>query len=105
MNDKQITLTVFSRRLRQLREERDLTTLQLMKNTGISDATISRYETGKRDPNLKLVIRLADYFNVSLEWLCGLEFTNDEFTTLYNELTDEQKQDAYRYMLFLKAGN
>lgn len=105
MNDKQITLTVFSRRLRQLREEKDLTTLQLMKNTGISDATISRYETGKRDPNLKLVIRLADYFNVSLEWLCGLEFTNDEFTTLYNELTDEQKQDAYRYMLFLKAGN
>lgn len=64
----------FSERLKELRQERKLTHIQLSKelNGSISSSAIGMWETNKRVPNLDAVIILAKYFNVSLDYLVGL---------------------------------
>jgi len=105
MNNKELTNAIFSKRLKEKREEKGLTMLQLGSIVGVSDATISRYEAGKRSPDLIIVMRLADYFNVTLDWFGGREFDDniDSLVNLYNELPEETKKEAYRYMIYLKG--
>ena len=63
----------FCERLKELREEQSLSYRQLGKNTKISDTSIRRWENGLRTPNIDELIVLAKYFNVSTDYLLGLE--------------------------------
>ncbi|MBE7044804.1 MAG: helix-turn-helix transcriptional regulator [Ruminococcaceae bacterium] len=56
-------------RLRSLRKERNLTQLKLAMELNMSQNTISRYETGEREAGYRELIRIADYFNVSIDYL------------------------------------
>ncbi len=58
-------------RIRDLREDRDLRQSDLAKMVGIDQRTISNYETGKSKPDSDALIRLADFFNVSIDYLVG----------------------------------
>ena len=58
-------------RIRDLREDRDLRQSDLAKMVGIDQRTISNYETGKSNPDSDALIRLADFFNVSIDYLVG----------------------------------
>ncbi len=58
-------------RLKELRERIGLTQRDLGKIVGISDTTVSSYETGDSSPSIKVLIKLADYFNVSVDFLIG----------------------------------
>ena len=58
-------------RIKDLREDRDLRQTDLAKATGIDQRTISNYETGKSSPDAYALIKLADYFNVSIDFLVG----------------------------------
>lgn len=100
---KQISLEIFAERLKKLREEHGLSTRALGEIVGTSNATISRYETGKRDPDLILVHNIAQYFNVSIEYLCGEDIKLDveNLVTMYNALSDESKEDAIKYITYL----
>jgi len=60
-----------SSRIRQLREERGLTQLELSKALRISNTTLSQYETGARVPSDDIKAALADHFGVSLDFLYG----------------------------------
>ena len=73
---QQISLGIFAKRLKRLREKHNLSTRALGELVKTSNATISRYETGKRDPDLQIVHNIAKYFNVTIEYLCGEE--NDD---------------------------
>ena len=57
--------------IRDLREDRDLRQSDLAKAVGIDQRTISNYETGKSNPDSEALIRLADFFNVSIDYLVG----------------------------------
>ncbi len=61
----------FSQRLISLRKEHNLTQKQLATETSLSERGIQNYEAGNRIPTLECAIALADYFNVSLDYLCG----------------------------------
>jgi hypothetical protein len=61
----------FGERLRQLRTEKGLTQKQLAVETGTSERGIQNYEMGIRNPAFDVLIALADYFDVSLDYLCG----------------------------------
>lgn len=61
----------FGERLRQLRTEKGLTQKQLAVETGTSERGIQNYEMGIRNPAFDVLIDLADYFDVSLDYLCG----------------------------------
>jgi transcriptional regulator with XRE-family HTH domain len=56
-------------RLRELRKSRNITQLKLALDLNTSQNTISRYETGEREPNLTELVKIADYFNVSVDYL------------------------------------
>ena len=64
-------LIKFSERLKQLRDMRQLTQKRLGEETGLSARGIQDYELEQRKPGLDALIALADYFDISLDYLCG----------------------------------
>lgn len=62
-------------RLKEVRRAKGISQLKLALDLHTSQNTISRYETGEREPGITELIKLADYFNISVDYL--LERTND----------------------------
>ena len=60
-------------RLRDLREDCDLTQDQLVKILGMHKTTYTNYEQGKREIPFSLVIKLAKLYNVSIDYIAGVE--------------------------------
>ena len=63
------------RRLRDLREDNDLTQTQLAKLLGMSQTGYSKYETGENDVPTQILIKLADLYDTSIDYILGR--TND----------------------------
>ena len=59
-------------RLRDLREDADLTQDALVKILDMPKTTYTNYEQGKREPPFSLIIRLAVMYNVSIDYIAGL---------------------------------
>ena len=58
-------------RLKELRKKRGISQLKLAMDLELNQNSISRYETGEREADYKTLIRLADYFGVSIDYLLG----------------------------------
>ena len=58
-------------RLKELREQRHISQVFLGMELGMSQNTISRYETGAREAGYETLVAFADYFNVSIDYLLG----------------------------------
>ena len=58
-------------RLKQLRQERKISQLQLAFDLNMNQNTISRYENLERQADYETLIRFADYFDVSVDYLLG----------------------------------
>jgi len=58
-------------RLRKLRKERKISQLKLALDLNMNQNTISRYETQEREADYETLVRFADYFDVSLDYLLG----------------------------------
>ncbi|MBO4887874.1 MAG: helix-turn-helix transcriptional regulator [Firmicutes bacterium] len=58
-------------RLKQLRKSRRISQIRLAMELGMTQNSISRFETGSRRPDYELLIRFADYFDVSIDYLVG----------------------------------
>ncbi len=58
-------------RIRELRENLELRQIDVANATGIDQKTLSNYETGKTNPDSYSLIKLADFFNVSIDYLVG----------------------------------
>jgi len=62
--------------LRIVRKQRNLNRLKVAMDLNISREALSHYENGKRCPDVQMLRRLSDYFNVSIDFLInGKEFT------------------------------
>lgn len=59
-------------RIRDLREDKDLNQEQLAKLLNISQTTYSRYESGKLDIPTQSLIKLADFYSTSIDYLLNL---------------------------------
>ncbi len=62
-------------RLKEIRKARGISQLKLALDLNTNQNTISRYETGEREPGIVELIKIADYFDVSIDYL--LERTNN----------------------------
>lgn len=60
---------MYLKRLRDLREDNDMTQNQISKMLGIQQTVYSRYERGFQNIPLELLIKLADYYDVSLDYI------------------------------------
>ena len=58
-------------RIRNFREDRDLTQKQVAEMLGMSQTGYSKYETGENDIPTQILIRLADYYNTTTDYLLG----------------------------------
>lgn len=59
--------------LKELRKESNLSQDQLGKKLGFSNQTVSFWESGKREPSLDALVSVAKYFDVSVDFLLGIE--------------------------------
>ena len=62
----------FSERLKELREEKNISQMELSKATGLSQSAIARWELNKTEPTASALITLSEYFNESVDYLLGL---------------------------------
>lgn len=56
-------------RLKELRKDKNISQLKLAMDLHMNQNTISRYETGEREAGYNELIAIADYFNVSIDYL------------------------------------
>ena len=59
------------KRIRDLREDRDMTQRQIADMLGMSQTGYSKYETGENDIPTAILIKLADYYKTSVDYLLG----------------------------------
>jgi len=64
-------------RIRDLREDNDLTQKQIAEYLMCDQSLYSKYERGEREIPLNLIIKLADYYNVSIDYLVGRSAKSD----------------------------
>ena len=74
-------------RLKSLRTKKGLTQLQVGNRIGVSKGVISSYELSNRTPPYDILIKLASLYNVSTDYLLGLEYKR---TVNVSGLTDKQ---------------
>jgi transcriptional regulator with XRE-family HTH domain len=99
-------------RLRQIRESKGLTQIFVSKKLGIANTTLSSYENDERKPDPDTLKKLADFYDVSTDWLLGrtdvLEMSKQlghKEVAILKELKDvpEEYWDEIRtYINFLK---
>jgi transcriptional regulator with XRE-family HTH domain len=66
-----ISRKVFSQRLYELRQNKNISHEKLANELGLTRATVSHWESGLRLPSLEVATALADFFDVSLDYLVG----------------------------------
>lgn len=59
-------------RIRDLREDADLTQEELVQRLGMHKTTYTNYEQGKREPPFDFIVRLARFYRVSIDYIAGL---------------------------------
>ena len=96
-------------RLREIRKSRNTTMKKLGSELGLAESTISLYESGKRQPDFETVLKLADYFGVSVDYLLGRDtkeppLTDDEAFLLgaYRGFNVEGKQQAREFVTAMR---
>ena len=78
----------FSRTLSLLRQEKGVSQRTAAGVLGISQALLSHYENGIREPGLAFVVKACDYYGVSADYLLGRTLTRDGTTIGTEELYD-----------------
>ena len=63
----------FAQKLKELRLEKGLTQAETAKELGLSRNAIGNYETGIREPSLEILVKICILFNVTSDYLLGLE--------------------------------
>ena len=64
-------MATLGERIKRLRAERGITQKELADDMGVTDGSISHWEQGSRQVGMSLVLKLADYFGVSIDYLLG----------------------------------
>lgn len=62
---------LFSKRIKELREEKEISQKQLANAMHISQSSISEHESGNQQPSLEMLAQIADYFDVNTDYLLG----------------------------------
>jgi len=92
--------------LKELRKEKGLTQQAIANELSITQKTYCNYENGEREPSIEMLKRIADFFNVSIDYLLGHEtkrfytLSEDEKGALnrYTKLTEKNKGKTEQFM-------
>jgi transcriptional regulator with XRE-family HTH domain len=81
---------IFIKRLKQLREAKNLTQLRLAMELNVSQETISGYEIGKAVPPAEMLVKLADTLDTSVDYILGR--TDIKSTLRASELSEQEAE-------------
>jgi transcriptional regulator with XRE-family HTH domain len=104
-----VIFMTFGQRLRDLRLSKDLTQKQFGLKIGVAESTVSLYEAEKRVPDKTTLYLIADFFEVSLDYLLGRdgakyssEITAASSDTEYKDWTPEMLEELERAKEFIR---
>lgn len=91
---KRVDMKLFQQRLIELRTDKQLSQKELARQIGVSDSAVCFWETGVNEPKASYLLQLSKFFNVSLDYLLGLEddFGNISIEKNTPQLTAEENQ-------------
>lgn len=102
---------MIGQRIRDLRKQKRMSQTELAKSAGVSQTTVTAWETGKAEPSSSAVAKLADIFNVTTDYLLGrpnkqetkkddVELSDDDVIMTWRgkPLSDEDKELIRRIM-------
>ena len=105
---------MFSERLRTLRESDGLSQIHFAQEIGFSQAAISAWENNTREPGIEALTRIAQFFNVTIDYLVGntsaiskkeksptLSSGEKELLGIYNALEKEYQAQILEYARYL----
>lgn len=78
---------------RELRESKHLTLAQVSEQINIPATTIAAYERGIRKPKIKNLVKLADFYDVSLSMLDFLDYSDDDINSKPNNKEIDTSED------------
>lgn len=99
-------------RLRELRTEKNLLQKDLAEKLGVDRTTYSKYESGASEPNYETLLKLADIFDVSIDYLLGrdekekkpasdsTDGLDPELLDLIKRIPDNRMPEVERYLRF-----
>lgn len=94
-------MKMYNNHIRTLRKRKNMTLKELGEIINVSESTISLYENGHREPDFETLIKIAKYFNVTIDYLLGNETVDlkisNEIQILYDQLNDNQKSRLIGY--------
>jgi transcriptional regulator with XRE-family HTH domain len=76
-----INKVMYMNRIRELRKQKDMTQKELAKLLQIADSTLSYWEIGKYEPDIKALIKLSRFFEVSIDYILGSDLTRWDLDT------------------------
>lgn len=102
---------MIGQRIRDLRKQKRMSQTELAKSAGVSQTTVTAWETGKAEPSSSAVAKLADIFNVTTDYLLGrpnkqetkkddVELSDDDVIMTWRgkPLSDEDRELIRRIM-------
>ena len=73
---------ILSKRIKELRQEKNLTQRQLAEKANTTATSISAYEKGKKTPSIEVLCNIANALETSVDWLCGNLISEGAYTFL-----------------------
>jgi transcriptional regulator with XRE-family HTH domain len=103
-------MTKQANRIKELREEKNMTQIRLSTELEVSQETVSAYEIGKHYPSVKSLMKMSELFNASMDYIMGINPVRDallekhlpddevKLLQLYRKLGKIEKGKSYSYM-------
>jgi len=85
------TKEIFSTRIKEARNKIGYTQQEVSDEIGIARTAISKYENGELEPNIETLSALADFYNVSIDWLVGLGRSKND-----NDIKGKDRNDILK---------
>lgn len=96
----------FNKNLKKARERKGMSQKDVAESIGVAKSTYSLYESGNREPNLQIIKKIADYFNITTDELLGLNVTEPRQTIAAHfdgdEYTEEEIEEIIQFAEFVK---
>lgn len=87
----------FGKRIREVRKNAGCTQKVFCELLNIPQSTLSAYETDRMQPTVVSLVNIAETFNVSLDWLCGIEQTKPDGQDKIAAAPDSTDSELYDY--------
>ncbi len=97
-------LQIFADRLKKLRTSLQLTQAQFVNGLGITASALSAYEKNLKNPSISVAKRIAEKYNVSIDWLCGLSDKKRNTNPVTYADAIDLLADAWDSLMFTVSG-